>query len=312
MSAKSSLLQISRLGFRLRAPNVTACTAGLCRSNFPPHAPAPCSHSYCSNVKVRSYLQYMKHKIRPPPSPPYGHVCQVGDPVLRSHAATVDPAAIKGDEIQQVIKTMVKVMRKLDCVGLSAPQVGVPLRILALEYPEKMLQESTPASREFRGLSAQPLRIFINPQLRVLDGQTVIFQEACESITGFSAAVPRYRCVEVSGTCAFGWESRGFADCTFICKSSLQAEDSQVYKYKLYCSFWTSSLRLRASSMVYISRRLVLPSGLNEKGEGVKWQASGWPARILQHEMDHLDGVLYIDRMDSKTFINVNWQAFNE
>lgn len=42
------------------------------------------------------------------------------------------------------------------------------------------------------------------------------------------------------------------------------------------------------------------------------WQTSGWPARILQHEMDHLDGVLYIDRMESKTFTNVNWQAFNE
>lgn len=56
----------------------------------------------------------------------------------------------------------------------------------------------------------------------------------------------------------------------------------------------------------------VLSTGLNEKGEGVTWQANGWPARILQHEMDHLDGVLYIDRMDSKTFINVNWQAFNE
>lgn len=157
--------------------------------------------------------------------------------MLRSHAATVDPSAIKGDEIQQVIKTMVKVMRKLDCVGLSAPQVGVPLRILALEYPEKMLHESTPASRKFRGLSAQPLRIFINPKLRVLDGQTVIFQEACESITGFSAAVPRYQCVEVSGTYVFGWKSRGFADCTLICKSSVQATESQVYKYKLYCSF---------------------------------------------------------------------------
>lgn len=144
--------------------------------------------------------------------------------MLRSHAAAVDPAAIRGDEIQQVIKTMVKVMRKLECVGLSAPQVGVPLRILTLEYTEKMLHESSPASREVRGLSAQPLRIFINPQLRVLDGHTVIFQEACESITGFSAAVPRYRSVEVSGTCVFGWKSVGFADCQFIYKCSLQAQ----------------------------------------------------------------------------------------
>ena len=53
-------------------------------------------------------------------------------------------------------------------------------------------------------------------------------------------------------------------------------------------------------------------AGLNEKGEPVKWQVSGWPARILQHEMDHLDGVLYIDHMDSKTFINVNWDLLNE
>lgn len=44
----------------------------------------------------------------------------------------------------------------------------------------------------------------------------------------------------------------------------------------------------------------------------MSWQASGWPARILQHEMDHLNGVLYIDRMDSKTFINVKWEEYNE
>lgn len=119
--------------------------------------------------------------------------------MLRSHAAAVDPAAITGSEIQRVINTVVRVMRKLDCVGLSAPQIGVPLRILALEYPEKMLEESSPASREARGLSVQPLRIFVNPQLRVLDGRSVLFQEACESITGFSAAVPRYLSVEVSG-----------------------------------------------------------------------------------------------------------------
>lgn len=95
---------------------------------------------------------------------------------------------------------MVKVMRKLECVGLSAPQIGVPLRILALEYPKKMLEESSPESRKVRGLSTQPLRIFINPKLMVLDRQTVLFQEACESLTGFSATVPRYLSVEVSGT----------------------------------------------------------------------------------------------------------------
>lgn len=195
MSTKpcAALLQLSRLGLRLCASRAPSCRAGALHT-------AHCSSSYSSSVKVRSYFQYMKHKIIPPPIPPYKHVCQVGDPVLRSRAAAVDPAAVRGAEIQKVIKTMVKVMRTLDCVGLSAPQIGVPLRILALEYPEKMLEESSPASREVRGLSAQPLRVFVNPQLRVLDGQTVLFQEACESISGFSATVPRYLSVEVSGT----------------------------------------------------------------------------------------------------------------
>ncbi|XP_061578518.1 peptide deformylase, mitochondrial [Cololabis saira] len=249
MATKSSvsLLQLSWMGVRCHSSTARALTATA--STFLPHMSA-CRRFVSSNVKVRSYLQYMKQKIISPPTPPYSHVCQVGDPVLRSHAAAVDPAAITGPEIQRVISTMVKVMRRLECVGLSAPQIGVPLRILALEYPQKMLEESSSAARELRGLSAEPLRVFVNPQLRVLDGQKVLFQEACESISGYCATVPRYRSVEVSG--------------------------------------------------------------VNEKGDPVTWQARGWSARILQHEMDHLDGVLYIDRMDSKSFVNINWQAHNE
>lgn len=62
-----------------------------------------------------------------------------------------------------------------------------------------MLDHSLPAAREVRGLTTVPLQIFINHQLRVLDGRTVKFQEACESISGFSATVPHYLSVEVSG-----------------------------------------------------------------------------------------------------------------
>jgi len=35
---------------------------------------------------------------------------------------------------------------------------------------------------------------------------------------------------------------------------------------------------------------------LNEKGEAVTIHAKGWYARILQHEIDHLDGYLHVDR----------------
>ncbi|KAK1784643.1 hypothetical protein P4O66_003273 [Electrophorus voltai] len=218
-----------------RSPRLLTCAAPSC--------------GHATNVKTRSYLQYLERKVRGPPAPPYGHVCQVGHPVLRSKAAAVHPRDILGPDVQKVIKTLTRVMRKMECVGLSAPQIGVPLRIIALEYPEKLLEDSSRASAEARGLVALPLRIFINPQLRVLNGQTVIFQEACESISGYSACVPRYLSVEVSG--------------------------------------------------------------LNEKAEPVTWQVSGWPARILQHEVDHLEGILYIDRMDSKSFINIKWEECN-
>jgi len=41
---------------------------------------------------------------------------------------------------------------------------------------------------------------------------------------------------------------------------------------------------------------------LNEKAEPLIIDAEGWYARILQHEIDHLNGNLYIDRMYSRTF----------
>ena len=44
---------------------------------------------------------------------------------------------------------------------------------------------------------------------------------------------------------------------------------------------------------------------LNEHGEPRVIEAHGWYARILQHEIDHLEGTLYIDRMDTRSFANV-------
>lgn len=41
---------------------------------------------------------------------------------------------------------------------------------------------------------------------------------------------------------------------------------------------------------------------LDETGAAVTWRVHGWPARILQHEVDHLDGTLYIDRMLTRSF----------
>jgi peptide deformylase len=41
---------------------------------------------------------------------------------------------------------------------------------------------------------------------------------------------------------------------------------------------------------------------LDENGKKISIDASGWYARILQHEIDHLNGTLYIDRMRTRSF----------
>jgi peptide deformylase len=42
--------------------------------------------------------------------------------------------------------------------------------------------------------------------------------------------------------------------------------------------------------------------GVDPRGRAVSLALEGWPARIAQHEMDHLNGTLYIDRMISRSF----------
>ena len=44
---------------------------------------------------------------------------------------------------------------------------------------------------------------------------------------------------------------------------------------------------------------------LNERAEPITITAQGWYARMLQHEIDHLNGTLYIDRMQTRSFSTV-------
>jgi peptide deformylase len=40
----------------------------------------------------------------------------------------------------------------------------------------------------------------------------------------------------------------------------------------------------------------IIVKGFNRHGQALKIKADGWLARIFQHEIDHLDGVLFVDR----------------
>jgi len=42
----------------------------------------------------------------------------------------------------------------------------------------------------------------------------------------------------------------------------------------------------------------ILVKGQDVRGKHIRIPAEGWFARILQHEIDHLDGILFLDRLD--------------
>src|SRR3954469_19441396 len=54
-------------------------------------------------------------------------------------------------------------------------------------------------------------------------------------------------------------------------------------------------------SMVVQRARKVRVEALDENGQRVVKVATGWYARILQHEVDHLNGIVCCDRMESRT-----------
>jgi peptide deformylase len=66
--------------------------------------------------------------------------------------------------------------------------------------------------------------------------------------------------------------------------------------------FFEGCLSITGYSALVERHRQVEASGLDRYGQPQTWLTHGWPARILQHEVDHLDGVLYVDRMITRSF----------
>jgi peptide deformylase len=66
--------------------------------------------------------------------------------------------------------------------------------------------------------------------------------------------------------------------------------------------FFEGCLSVDGYQAIVPRAREVTVTALDHRGEAITIDASGWYARILQHEIDHLNGVLYIDRMHTRTF----------
>lgn len=69
--------------------------------------------------------------------------------------------------------------------------------------------------------------------------------------------------------------------------------------------FFEGCLSLAGFTAIVPRSQEVRVECLDQHGEPQVIEASGWYARILQHEIDHLNGTLYIDRMLSRSFSSV-------
>lgn len=69
--------------------------------------------------------------------------------------------------------------------------------------------------------------------------------------------------------------------------------------------FFEGCLSLHGFTALVPRYRQVHVTCLDEHGQRRTIEASGWYARILQHEIDHLNGTLYVDRMRSRSFCSL-------
>jgi peptide deformylase len=61
--------------------------------------------------------------------------------------------------------------------------------------------------------------------------------------------------------------------------------------------FYEGCLSVRGYGALVRRAAAVAVTAIDGRGHSVSRRFDGWPARIMQHEMDHLDGTLYVDRM---------------
>ena len=67
--------------------------------------------------------------------------------------------------------------------------------------------------------------------------------------------------------------------------------------------FFEGCLSVAGFTALVSRARALRVTFLDERAEPRTVEARGWHARILQHEIDHLHGRLYVDRMDPRSFM---------
>ena len=117
-------------------------------------------------------------------------VLEIGHPTLLKTAAPVDPGAITGKEIQEIIGDVVESMRAANGSGLAANQIGIDARIFSVEVSNNPRYPYKPAIA---------LDVIINPVLTATSERTFENYEGCLSVPNLRGVVTRNLEISVEG-----------------------------------------------------------------------------------------------------------------
>ena len=108
-----------------------------------------------------------------------------GQPVLRKEAEDITPDY---PELKELVQNMFETNERADGVGLAAPQIGLPIRVVIVDLTP--LAEDSPEYADFR-------RAYINGYIVEEDGETILMDEGCLSLPGIHEKVPRAEKVRI-------------------------------------------------------------------------------------------------------------------
>lgn len=102
-----------------------------------------------------------------------------GQPVLRKVAEDIP---VDYPNLKEFIDNMFETMDKAEGVGLAAPQVGLPIRVVVINLD--VLSEDLPEYKGFR-------KVYINAHILEVGGEEVTMEEGCLSLPGIHEGVKR-------------------------------------------------------------------------------------------------------------------------
>lgn len=114
------------------------------------------------NISYQRLRNWYGSLVKPKPQqPPYAHITQIGDPILRTVCDPVPIKLIASPETKFLIKCMRAVFTKYNCVGLSAPQIGIQLRVFMMEFNEKHAKQYPVEEHKSKEITLVPFTVCI-------------------------------------------------------------------------------------------------------------------------------------------------------